>query len=73
MLIRDLQAALAHLSDEQRILVIMHDVEAYTLIELETILDTPLVILKPRLHRSRAKLRKLLSDDGTFSEQTACL
>ncbi len=60
-LIRDLQAALQELSEDQRILVIMHDVESYTLPELEVILETPIGTLKSRLHRSRAKLRKLLA------------
>ncbi len=70
-LIRDLQAALQQLNEEQRALVIMHDIESYTLIELETILDTPVGTLKSRLHRSRAKLRKLLKE-GTVSLQRAC-
>ncbi len=70
-LIRDLHSALQHLNEEQRILVIMHDVESYTLAELEKILETPLGTLKSRLHRSRAKLRKLLKE-GTVSLQRAC-
>ena len=66
--IRDLQAAIDTLEEEHRILILMHDVEAYTLAELETILETPIGTLKSRLHRSRAKLRKLLDkNDGTFS------
>ncbi len=63
--IRDLQRAIEHLSDDHRILILMHDVEAYTLTELETILDTPLGTLKSRLHRGRAKLRKQL-EEGTI-------
>ena len=59
--IRDLHAAIEQLNEEQRILILMHDVEAYTLAELETILDTPIGTLKSRLHRSRAKLRKILA------------
>ncbi len=70
-LIRDLQAALQYLGEEQRTLIIMHDIESYTLTELEKILDTPVGTLKSRLHRSRAKLRKLLKE-GTVSPQRAC-
>jgi RNA polymerase sigma-70 factor (ECF subfamily) len=38
----------------------MHDVEGYSLEELETILETPLGTLKSRLHRARQRLRVLL-------------
>lgn len=69
--IRDLQGALSTLPEEQRLLIVMHDVEAYTLAELETILDTPVGTLKSRLHRSRAKLRQLLGE-GTLSLERAC-
>ncbi len=70
-LIRDLQSALQQLNEEQRALIVMHDMESYTLVELEKILDTPIGTLKSRLHRSRAKLRKLLKE-GTVSLQRAC-
>ena len=70
-LILDLKSALQHLDAEQRTLIVMHDIESYSLAELEKILDTPIGTLKSRLHRSRAKLRKLL-EDGTISLQAAC-
>jgi RNA polymerase sigma-70 factor (ECF subfamily) len=44
----------------------MHDVEGYTLVELENILDIPLGTLKSRLHRGRRELRKFLAGEGTF-------
>ncbi|HTF16140.1 MAG TPA: RNA polymerase sigma factor [Burkholderiales bacterium] len=53
-------AALQRLNPEQRAVVAMHDVEGYTLEELETILATPLGTLKSRLHRARERLRALL-------------
>ena len=53
-------AALKRLSPEQRAVVTMHDVEGYSLEELETILETPLGTLKSRLHRARRRLRALL-------------
>ena len=53
-------AALERLSPEQRAVVTMHDVEGYSLEELETILETPLGTLKSRLHRARHRLREFL-------------
>jgi len=55
-----LEHALDQLSPEQRSLVSLHDIEGYTLQELETMLDTPIGTLKSRLHRSRKQLRDLL-------------
>jgi RNA polymerase sigma factor (sigma-70 family) len=52
--------ALARLNPEQRAVVAMHDIEGYTLEELEKILDTPIGTLKSRLHRARAALREAL-------------
>jgi len=43
--------ALDRLNPEQRAVVAMHDVEGYTLEELEKVLETPLGTLKSRLHR----------------------
>ena len=53
--------AFDRLNPEQRAVVTMHDVEGYSLEELETILETPLGTLKSRLHRARRRLRALLS------------
>lgn len=72
VLINNIEQALRQLSDEQRMLVVMHDVENYTLAELETILETPIGTLKSRLHRARAKLRRILDEDGTQSLSAAC-
>src|SRR6266850_1731908 len=52
--------ALDRLNPEQRAVVAMHDVEGYTLEELEKVLETPLGTLKSRLHRARQRLRALL-------------
>jgi RNA polymerase sigma-70 factor (ECF subfamily) len=52
--------ALRRLNPEQRAVVTMHDVEGYSLDELETMLETPLGTLKSRLHRARQRLRALL-------------
>jgi len=52
--------ALERLNPEQRAVIAMHDVEGYSLEELETILETPLGTLKSRLHRARQRMRSLL-------------
>ena len=52
--------ALRQLNPEQRAVVTMHDVEGYSLEELETMLETPLGTLKSRLHRARQRLRALI-------------
>jgi RNA polymerase sigma factor (sigma-70 family) len=53
-------AALEGLNPEQRAVVVMHDVEGYSLEELEAILQAPLGTLKSRLHRARQRLRALV-------------
>jgi RNA polymerase sigma-70 factor (ECF subfamily) len=59
--LRDLiLTALRQLNPEQRAVVTMHDVEGYSLEELETMLETPLGTLKSRLHRARHRLRALI-------------
>lgn len=55
-----LRVVMDQLNSDQRTLVSFHDMEGYTLPELEIILDTPIGTLKSRLHRARAKLRELL-------------
>lgn len=58
--------ALDTLPEEQRLVLLMHDVEGYKLDEIRDITETPLGTVKSRLHRARARLRKLLADSGTF-------
>jgi RNA polymerase sigma-70 factor (ECF subfamily) len=53
--------ALRRLNPEQRAVITLHDVEGYSLVELETVLDAPLGTLKSRLHRARQQLRGLLA------------
>lgn len=64
--------AMESLNEEQKTLIMMHDVESYTLAEIAEILDTPIGTLKSRLHRSRARLREIL-EEGTISVASACL
>ena len=62
-----LDNALAQLSDEHRIVVLLHDSEGYKLTEIQELTGTPVGTVKSRLHRARARLREILLADGTIS------
>lgn len=57
-----LQASLAQLSDDHRLVLMLHDIEGYTLEEMTAIVESPIGTLKSRLHRARARLRDILGD-----------
>ncbi|MGB5166294.1 MAG: RNA polymerase sigma factor [Woeseiaceae bacterium] len=65
--IESLEAALAQLSDEHRLVVLLHDTEGYKLTEIQALTGVPVGTVKSRLHRARARLKELLIADGTFS------
>jgi RNA polymerase sigma-70 factor (ECF subfamily) len=65
--LRQLDAALARLSDEHRIVVLLHDTEGYKIAEIEELTGVPAGTVKSRLHRARARLREMLTEGGTFS------
>ncbi len=65
--LQQLDAALQQLSDEHRIVVLLHDTEGYKLEEIHQLMNTPVGTIKSRLHRARARLREILSENGTFS------
>lgn len=65
--IMQLDAALNTLSDDHRLVVMLHDCEGYKLQEIHDITDTPVGTLKSRLHRARARLREILAANGTNS------
>ena len=65
--LNQLDAALQQLSVEHRIVVLLHDTEGYKIKEIQELTGTPEGTIKSRLHRARARLRKILSADGTFS------
>ena len=52
--------ALAALKEQDRLLIIMHLVEGYTLTEMNEILHAPVQTIKTRLRRARARLKKNL-------------
>jgi RNA polymerase sigma factor (sigma-70 family) len=62
-----LDAALSRLSDEHRLIVLLHDTEGYKLTEIQELIGVPIGTVKSRLHRARARLREFLIEDGTFS------
>jgi len=55
-----IERLLPRLNDDQRLLLILHDVEGYTLTEIQDITETPIGTLKSRLNRARKKLRDLM-------------
>ena len=63
-----LDRALAALSDEHRLVVLLHDTEGFKLAEIHGITGDPVGTIKSRLHRARARLREILAADGTNSE-----
>ena len=62
LLSQGLVAAVARLPEEQRLIVILHDVEGYELHEAASILGVPLGTAKSRLHRARDRLRAYLRE-----------
>jgi len=64
---RRLQRTLDKLSEDHRSVLLMHDVEGYTLPEIAQILAVSEGTLKSRLHRARHNLRErlLAGTDGT--------
>lgn len=66
LLQRHLLTALASLNQDQRALISLHDIEGYSLPELEVLLETPVGTLKSRLHRARARMREVLEIVGVM-------
>lgn len=49
-------SAMKFLNEQQKDLIVLHDIEGYTLTEIRQITGTPTGTLKSRLHRAREKL-----------------
>lgn len=62
MLAQDLTAALRQLPEEYRSVVLLADLEDYTMEEISMILGCPVGTVKSRLFRARGRLRTLLHD-----------
>ena len=56
-----IETALAQLNPDQRLVVLLHHTEGYTLDELSNILEVPLGTLKSRLNRAQKILKRLLA------------
>lgn len=65
--LKQLDQALAQLSDEHRVVVLLHDTEGYKLSEIHELMGIPVGTVKSRLHRARTRLREILTEGGTFS------
>jgi len=61
-------SAMQRLNADQKALVVLHDIEEYTLPELSKMLDTPVGTLKSRLHRARSSLRETLQNRAKSTE-----
>lgn len=55
-----IEVALQRLNDNQRIVILLHDAEGYTMEELAEILQVPLGTIKSRLNRARNTLKRLI-------------
>lgn len=60
---RAIERALRGIPESWRELVLLHDVEGYTAVEVAEILSLELGTVKSRLHRARRKLQNLLDED----------
>jgi RNA polymerase sigma-70 factor (ECF subfamily) len=67
----DLEQALGQLSDEDRMVVWLHDVEGYKHREIAQLAGKTESYSKTRLNRARARLRVLISDADQNMAQTA--
>jgi len=61
--IDQMEAAFQRLSEDHRVLLTLHDIEGYRLLELQKMLDVPVGTLKSRIHRARGRMRKILESD----------
>lgn len=52
--------AWSKLSEEHRIVLALHDIEEYSLVEIAQMTDSPVGTLKSRVHRARARLKEIL-------------
>jgi RNA polymerase sigma-70 factor (ECF subfamily) len=57
------RAALDRLGDEERLLVLLGDVESLTMAEIAAITGRPQGTVKSRLHRARARLARILAEE----------
>lgn len=63
-----LEEALAELTDDQRLAVLLHDVQGYPYDEIARLTGVNLGTVKSRIHRGRARLREVLRGDPRSRE-----
>lgn len=66
-----LDRAWVHLDRDQRVLLVLHDIEGYSLAEVKALTGIKEGTLKSRLHRARTKLGKLLRRQETVTRYRA--
>jgi len=54
--------AVEMLNNEQKYICKMHAIEGFTMGEISALMKVPIGTIKSRLHRGRAKLRKILEE-----------
>lgn len=68
--INTIQAALLQLAPDQRLAVVLCDIQGMAYEEVARIMETPLGTVKSRIARARAQLRLLLTRSGELSPPT---
>lgn len=63
---RRLEACWGRLSRDHRTLLALHDIEGYSLVELQDITGLKLGTIKSRLHRARLQLGRMMRMQGEF-------
>ncbi len=65
------QEGLRRLPQEQRLILVMRDVEGFSYQEISDALKIELGTVKSRIYRARAHLARLLTEDGNFLKEPA--
>lgn len=68
-LIEALEFALGSLGENQRLVIMLFEIEGYSLLEISEITGFPLGTIKTWLRRGREKLRDYISDDAFLESQ----
>jgi RNA polymerase sigma-70 factor (ECF subfamily) len=68
--VRSIESALLQLPPEQRLAVVLCDIQGMAYEEVARIMETPLGTVKSRIARARAQLRLLLTRGGELSPPT---
>ena len=66
-----IEEAWRHLNPEQRLLLVLHDVEGYSLAEIKSLTGLKDGTIKSRLHRARVRLGRLLQRDQVVTSAIA--